>query len=235
MRSRVFTAHNGAQRTFWFREGTNDESCIIASFVDDYYGILEQGFKKGDVLIDLGAHIGAVTALMATIPGVIIYAVEALPENYKILKKNLSGEQLARVTLYQRAISGKEGTTELFYGDKSTESGRVHKYMGTANLSDSKDFASKRKSVRVKNLTLHELFLINRIEKCKFIKTDTEGAEYGTFDNASDSILKRIETIRGEYHLGDYRELLERLPMFEDITPNTLTSEDFIWRNKNAR
>lgn len=238
IRKREFTAPNGQKRTFYFRDGTNDENCIIASFEQDYYEILKQDFMKGDVLIDLGAHVGGVTALMATIPDVTVYAVEALPENYELLNKNVEG--LQNVLTYQKAIWDKDDLIKIFYGDQSTEDGRVHNFMGTINLSNSEEFAQVRESVEVKTLTLKDLFKINNFDRCRFMKIDVEGAEDKVLAHAPQSILNKIDIIRGEYHLGSYKNLFKKLNGFEDITPDSMNPDtnsltEFMWRNNSAR
>src|SRR3990167_5017339 len=102
-RSREFTAPNGEKRTFWFRDGTNDESTIIACFEEDFYKVLQMGLKEGDWVIDLGAELGEVALLASTIPGVRSITVEALPENCDIMEKNIK-EQGANTIVYGRAI-----------------------------------------------------------------------------------------------------------------------------------
>ena len=198
IRFREFTAPNGVKRTFWFRDDTNDESCIIACFEQDYYKILSMGLKAGDVAIDLGAHIGGVTFLLTAIPGVKVIAVECIPENVALLKKN-QAEQNTEVKIYDKAIwQVLNEEIPIYYGNESTESGRVHKFVGNQNKDKDAQFYS------VKTITLKQILEENNISECKLLKLDVEGAEQNLFNTMFWKDLSRFEIITGEYHNKDF-------------------------------
>lgn len=233
MRSREFIAPNGEKRTFWFRDGTNDESTIIACFEEDHYKILDEKFEKGDVVIDLGAHIGGVSCLLATIPGIKIISVEALPENLELLKKNLmqAGGAGTEGVVYENAIwSRSHEMIDICYGDDS-ESGKVHRFIGTMGQG-----TDQQDSCGVETISLLSIFRKENIKKCKLLKADIEGAEEEVIRNTPKHVLKRIEKIKGEYHGGDYRVLLEGVKdIFEDISENKdneMVLCDFEWRKR---
>lgn len=230
MRSRIFTAPNGVKKELWFRDGTNDESTIIACFEEDHYGIMKENLKAGDVVIDLGAHIGGVTCLLATIPGIKIIAVEALPENCEILKKNLEqgGANGTEVVVHEKAIWSKSNQeVKICYGDDS-ESGKVHKYVGTIGV------PGKRESYTAETISLLSIFRQEKIKTCKLLKTDIEGAETEAIGKAPKHVLKRIKKIKGEYHSGDYKQLLKDVgSIFKDYSDKS--THDFEFRRKNAR
>jgi len=228
-RSREFTAPNGVKRTFWFRDGTNDESTIIACYEEDHYKIMEEKFEKGDVVIDLGAHIGGVTCLLATIPGIKVIAVEALPENCEILKKNLEqfGGVGTEVVVYEKAIWPRSNEqVNICYGDDS-ESGKVHKFVGT--IGTSKGFLAD-------TISLLSIFRKEKIKNCKLLKVDIEGVEDWAIGEAPKHILKKIEKIKGEYHNSNlnYQKLFSNaMDIFKDMTlVDTETLHDFEWRRR---
>ena len=236
--SKQFTSPNGITRTFYYREGTNDESTIIALFVEDYYKILSYDWKPGDLFIDLGSHIGAASVLASTIPGVKVIAVEALPENCTVARQTFKENNLD-IKLYEYAIdSGEHDDMDIFYGD-DTLAGICHKYIGTMNYAESKEFAKARNSVNVKTITLEQILKNEGNLRCKLLKTDVEGAEVGLLTNTPLEILDKIDYIRGEYHMGNYHDLLSKVSNFEDITPPDMNPikeslTEFLWRNKNA-
>jgi len=232
-RKREFTAPNGMKATFWFRDGTNDESTIIALFEEDYYGLLGETFAPKDVVIDLGAHIGGLTVL-ANLMGLWVVSMEPFPENCQLLRTNMTKNEL-KPKLHQKLAWSKSGEyKEVFYGDGS-ETGKVHNFVGTMNLSKSRSFSRIRKRIKIETLSLDELFETEGIEECAFLKMDIEGAEWDVITGASQKTLDKIKTIRGEYHLGDYHDLFKKIKGFKDVTPPEMnpakeSQTEFLWR-----
>jgi len=234
LRNREFTAPNGVKRTFWFRDGTNDEATIIACFEEDHYKIMDENLKQGDVVIDLGAHIGGVTCLLATIPGIKVVSVEALPENAGILRLNLEqADNSAEVSVYERAIWSRSGKKiNIRYGDNS-ESGKVHRFIGTIGQA-----IATQDNLEVETISLCGIFRKEHIDNCRLLKVDIEGAENEAIGGAPKHILKKIEKIKGENHGGNYHQLFDKVgDIFEeisDINEGTVLC-DFEWRRKNAK
>ena len=209
LRSRVFTAPNGVQRKFSFRDGTNDESCIIACFEEDFYGICDRQFKEGEVVIDMGAHIGSVTMLMLSVePKLKVISIEALPENANLVRLNTAQNGVETV-LYENLVFGKTDDVEksIYYGDQSNESGRVHKFIGTIIDNASEEIQDARKHAVVKTITVADIFKNENIDRCRYVKMDIEGAEKDIFTTIDKETLEKIDEVCGEWHYGDYKEL----------------------------
>jgi FkbM family methyltransferase len=64
----------------------------------------------GDVVLDLGANVGDMTALLAA-GGAEVHAYEPEPETFALLQARFAGA--ANVHLHQAAVSDRDGTTEL--------------------------------------------------------------------------------------------------------------------------
>ncbi len=223
VRQREFTAPNGEKRIFSFRDGTNDEPTIIACFEEDYYKVLERGLKAGDVAVDLGAHIGAVTSLLSTIPGLLVYGVEVLPENYNLLEENMN-EQNTNVSIFKGAIWHEAGTVDVSYGDDGTENGRVHNFMGNVGKN------SNLQSVSVPTITLPDLFKTLQITHCDFLKIDIEGAEEKIFTSLPLDVLHSIKYIIGEYHNNTFNDFF---PFNDDYNIKRFPDASFICERKN--
>ncbi len=56
--TKIFTAYNGKPVIFHFRNDTTDVNTILSILEHDEYHTKELGIKDGDVIIDIGAHIG---------------------------------------------------------------------------------------------------------------------------------------------------------------------------------
>src|SRR3989344_4015284 len=142
--------------------------------------IVKKNIKKGDVVLDIGAHIGYYTLLFARLVGEKgkVYAFEPDPENFALLKKNVEVNGYRNVVLEQKAVSDNPGTVKLHLGGRS------------AHHSIYKNMYSCNRSVDVKSVRLDDY-----IDTVNFIKIDVEGAEYSAFKGMQ-SILRKNKKLR---------------------------------------
>jgi len=191
MERATFTAPNGERREFFYRENTNDRQVILAVFVEDSLGILDSDWSPGDVMVNVGAHIGAASLLALTNPGVQVYAYEAIEENVGLLRRNaeLNGLQ-EKLHAFRRAVWRRAGSKVKVY--LNTLPG--HRPIGT--MLDQGDGAFEL----VRTTSLSEILRVNQIERCKLLKIDVEGAEYTILKAASLRTLAKIERIHGQWH-----------------------------------
>lgn len=168
---------------------------IIKREVLESYDLDSIDFKPGDVVIDIGAHAGVVSIYLAKKhPYLRILAFEPVPTNYKRLLWNIAqnkvtntrGEPGAGVTPIHAAIVGQGKHFRLTYNDR-TNTGGASGYI-------------RGKRIKVPALTLGQVFVTYRIDRCKLLKVDCEGAEYDIFTGASDAVLSRVDYLRGEFH-----------------------------------
>lgn len=191
---------SGKYMTFWFRTGTNDLEIINEVFVKDKYKICDLDLKKDDTVIDLGAHIGAATLLLASLrDDLIILSYEAMRKNFDLLLKNVEENNIkSEITLNQQAVwFYEEDEVKLHYGDNSEE-GRIHKFNGSLYVREG--YYDHRLLKKVNATNLSEVFELNHVNDCKFMKMDVEGSEYGIFKSTPLELLTRVERVHGEYH-----------------------------------
>ena len=64
--------------------------------------------KEGDVVIEIGGHIGTSTLNYSHLVGPrgVVYSIEALPENFEILKRNIERNGITNVKAFHLAIVG---------------------------------------------------------------------------------------------------------------------------------
>ena len=104
LKQETFTTYNGLGLPLWYREDTNDYDTILSILRDDEYKTNEMTYKVGDTFIDIGAHIGTWSALMEKlVPQAKVIAIEPLPENIELIKKNTNAEIL------QNAVAKRSG------------------------------------------------------------------------------------------------------------------------------
>ncbi|NHI94398.1 MAG: FkbM family methyltransferase [Candidatus Lokiarchaeota archaeon] len=122
--------------------------------------------KKGDIILDVGSHIGYFTLIAAHRAGSEgkIICVEPDPRNYKLLKMNIVKNGLKNIILFHGALGSKSGLTEFIIDENPLES----------ELSvESNHF---KKIISVKMLTMDALMEKLHIKQVDWIKIDVEGA-----------------------------------------------------------
>lgn len=166
--------------------------------------------KEGDVALDIGAHIGYYTLLLAKLVGKSgkVIAFEPDPDNFQLLKKNVIANGYTNTVLESKAVSNMVGTATLYRSVLDSAQSRLH----------SSGFCE---SSQVDTVTLDNYFK-GYEGGIDFIKIDAEGAEASIVQGA-DSVLRRNPnvTILTEFfpsmiksYGSDPGEYLRRLTMY---------------------
>jgi FkbM family methyltransferase len=145
----------------------NPKDDVLGVLLDPYYEkevgeVVQKEVKKGDVVADLGAHIGFYTLMMAKLVGKEgkVYAFEPDPVNFSFLKKNVERNGYKNVVLFQKAVSNETGKGNLYIG-KARSLDRIYPFEG------------QQGSLEIERVRLDDVIQ----EKLGFIKMDVEGAE----------------------------------------------------------
>ena len=128
--------------------------------------LIKKEIHSGDVVLDIGAHIGYYTLQFANLVGPTgkVYAFEPEPKNFELLKKNVQINKHDNVVLIQKIVSDKDGIVEFF----------ISKFDSIGNkLFKSNEAGS---SIKIESTTLDEYFKDLK-KKIDFIKMDIQGGE----------------------------------------------------------
>src|SRR5215204_1395193 len=143
--------------------------------------------KEGDIVVDIGAHIGLYTIISSKRVGANgkVVAIEAHPGNFEMLNSNIKLNQLTNVIPLNYAVHSKETKVKLYL--PSGESGFT-KY----NTIMPNWINAQEKFVEVNANTLDYLLQLNEIrqEEVNWIKIDVEGAEFEVLKGASNVLSK---------------------------------------------
>lgn len=179
----------------YVRKDTDDFPMVKAG---NHYHFQDLKYKRGDVVIDIGAHIGGeVLWFIARREECYYVAFEPVPENVKLLKKNIEAniiETFPFVHIFPFLLGDKTKMERVYYGDlKYPKWGKKYHFRGNIE----KPFRGKKYKY-VKMLTLDYLFRKYGLNKCKLLRLEPENnVEVAILKAASPETLKRIEWIWG--------------------------------------
>jgi FkbM family methyltransferase len=170
----------------------NDLGVIVDVIYRNVYNFPK---KKMDIVIDVGAHIGAFSCLAALYAKKVI-AVEPCPDNFSLLKQNLEMNGFSNVIPVQFALAGEKGKRRLFISE-----------YGTANHS----FISRtNRFLEVECVTLQDIFKEYKVDRVSFLKIDCEGCEYEALQSSVE-LLEKIDQIALEAHHGFNSKIVDLL------------------------
>ncbi|OGF50367.1 MAG: hypothetical protein A2231_02415 [Candidatus Firestonebacteria bacterium RIFOXYA2_FULL_40_8] len=147
-------------------------NCYEVSTVYNLYKYL----KKGDIFIDVGANIGYMSAIAASIVGTEgeIHSFEPVPNYYKYVNEFTKMNPSYKIKANNKALGEKDGMIEMDYlkpphwGGSSLVKGLVK----NANA------AIPIETIQVPVIRLDDYLLNNNLNKIRIIKIDAEGFEY---------------------------------------------------------
>lgn len=166
--------------TFTFYE--NDEFVgrsldLYGDFSEDENSAFRMILRPGDVVIEVGANIGAFTVPLARMVGDTgaVYAFEPQPENYRLLVRNADDNRV-RVYAAPYAVGASGGVTKI---PRLADLG--HFNFGAATIGDT--------GSEITQVTLDD-YLSKATSKIKLIKLDCEGSELAVLQGAEALIAR---------------------------------------------
>lgn len=161
----------------WGVQSSRNKFLIHEEFFKTDECVYEKFFKveKGDVVMDVGAHVGAFSYYIADRQPSKIISFEPSECRFETLKKNLANFD---ATMVNKAIADFNGT--IVEGLKF-------------------DFMVEDFNAMTFNRAIKEL----NLKKIDFLKLDCEGGEYDIFTEENFNWIKNnVKKIAGEWHLG---------------------------------
>ena len=150
--------------SYWVNNKERDED---ERFISKY-------LRSGDVMIDVGANIGALSLAGAAVVGESgrVFAIEAHPRTFRYLDKNIKLNQFKNIKLINSAIGASPGVVSF------------------ADIrSDDQNAIAEDGELRVNVDTLDNLFS-SQVADVALMKVDVEGFEKHVFEGAKHILLK---------------------------------------------
>ncbi len=183
---------------FWLKHAgeTRPGKQLLSYLLAEHAWIAEsnsgQMVRRGDTVLDCGAHVGVFTAKALELGARKVVAIEPEPTNLECLRRNFAKEILdGRVVVAGIGVWSKEGTMQLSIAAKNSGMNSMVERTGD-------------RTVEVAVTTIDRLVESLRLERVDFIKMDIEGAEREALIGAQ-STLKRFRPrlMLDAYHRPD--------------------------------
>ncbi len=159
--------------------------CVASELINDCYGLEKIGLQPGDVVIDIGAHVGTFALyVQKRWPGVKVYSFEPSSVNFSRLERNFELAELDFAALPLAVTADGRDLLLLHNRDNTGGDTAFSKPNGHAVES-------------VKSIKLEKAFEMLGIERCKLLKIDCEGAEHEVLRSFD---LSRVDYLAGEFH-----------------------------------
>jgi len=197
--ARAYQAHKAAARRFAPRN--RFEAAILRCVLRwDEYGVFSDWFEPEDVVIDVGAHIGAFSFACYRMGSRNVHAFEADPGNFERLKENVSG--LPGISPHYAAVF----RSDLRSGGDLLHSGPVFANTGAGtvvfgqNLFEHLGYGElKPERIYARTPTIALDDILRQFDSVRLLKLDCEGSEYPILLTSRE--LHRVERIVGEFHV----------------------------------
>ena len=142
----------------------------ISRVLNDYYLLQTAVFRQGDIVVDVGAHVGYISIYLAKkYPFIKVYALEPDPTNYECLVRNIELNKVTNIHAINRALSGDGKKRMLYVSPWDYES-------ATINTKVASTWNKVLRVEEVNTVTLEQLFQEHRIVHCRLLKVSALGA-----------------------------------------------------------
>lgn len=178
----IFSFRNGLKVVL--RAGTSDRNIINEQLISESYVPDNFKIKKGDTVVDIGAHIGTFS-IFASINARRVYSFEPVFENFKILKNNIEINKIKNITPFNYGVFSSNGEQKMFLNKNAC----MHSIYFKSEM-----------QTEIKTISLENILIDNKISKIDYLKMDCEGAEYEILLNCSKEIFHKIGKIVAECH-----------------------------------
>ncbi len=155
--------------------GSSNHGCWLGSYEQEKVSAFSRRIRPGDVVYDIGAHVGYYTLLASTLVGPQgrVFAFEPLPANLETLRQHLLINRVENVEVIAAALSNQAGTAAFAPATDNS--------MGSLE-------GEGTMQVRVE--VIDRLLQAGKLPAPDCIKIDVEGAEHRLLVGAQDCLAR---------------------------------------------
>jgi FkbM family methyltransferase len=200
--TKVFACRGALQGCRMYIDWNRFRGFVYGTWEPDVVGTVASKVKAGMTAIDIGAHIGYYTLLLAKCVGPTgrVISFEPLPVNFALLEQNVRLNGLQHVQMNAQAVFSRNEELTITVPDQAPNSGDA-----------SVVFAQGKTHFRVSAITL-DSFCHSTGLRPDFLKMDVEGAEYDVLLGAKETVAQFRPKMLIELHHFDGNLAANRVP-----------------------
>lgn len=185
---------------FWIEEG--NQFLLPFHLAEEERNIYSRdgiAVRKGDIVLDCGAHVGVYTRKALEAGAKLVVAIEPAPINLECLRRNLAAEiASAKVIVYPKGVWDKEDVLTLHMSaDNTAAASFLYKNEGARDIA--------QVPLTTIDLLVEEL----KLPRVDFIKMDIEGAEPNAIRGARETMAQFHPRLAlASYHAPDHPEVI---------------------------
>ncbi len=180
----------GTRLTVEDAAGSSTTQIVATELLCDEYLLRQIAFAPGDVVIDVGAHVGMVALWLALRhPEITVVAVEPEPLNLAHLRRNVAANGAGNLIIVPLALTA-DGRSPAMARPPSNSGGAGLYYAEVEGYSFS----------QVASTSLDEIFARFVPQRCRLLKMDCEGAEHEILPACQN--LWRVDWFAAEFHMN---------------------------------
>lgn len=160
----------------WIK-GSSTNGCWIGTYELEKQKLFYTVLKPGQVIYDLGAHVGFYTLLSAKVVGTEgkVFSFEPVERNLYFLRKHIMLNQLFNVTILPYAVGNAQGFRRFYVTNSGFSEGKL----------------SDQGNLTVEVIRLDDLMSNTRYPLPDVMKIDIEGSEYEALVGAEKTIITK--------------------------------------------
>lgn len=174
-------------------------NCVSSELAADQYKFEDVTVEPGDVILDIGAHVGVFSIYAAKKwPEARIIAYEPSPTNYERLIRNLEAAGVTNVEPHNLAVTSDGRDIELSYQRGNTG--------GTTALRKVNGHLVEKAKSTTLDTIIDDLSgpFVGEVKRVRFLKIDAEGMEHEILTTTN--FLDRVDYLSGEFHVNSTLE-----------------------------
>ena len=192
-RELIYHLRNGVK--YKIKGGSGAFQIINETWILNHYSPNPKfAIKDNFIVIDVGANIGSFSIFAGkSAQKIEVFSYEPVKENFGLLLENIKINNLQNVKPFNLALSNQRGKKKIYIN--KSDSG-AYSFLAAHSFFN----FNKKYYLEVGCITLKDVFELNKIGKCNFLKIDVEGAEYEILFNTPKEIFRKIHLICLEFH-----------------------------------
>lgn len=165
---------------------------IVGTYEPENLAAIKQVCRSGMTAVDIGAHEGYLTLVMATLVGNTgrVIAFEPLPQNFERLSQTIALNDLHHIALYQMALS--DGTNARAWFHANAQSSSMGKLIENGQIADT--------ALEINVSSLDQVAGTSKITSIDFVKIDVEGHDLEVLNGMREVIDRFAPSILIEFH-----------------------------------